>query len=701
MFEGCNIHLSPIDGKRLCSFSQKICKQHRLNGFAFCIRHILEDTNAPFKQCQYTMKSNGEKCFNPVKVSSEQIYCNSHLQVLGLLPKTIPKKIIKKSHDTIPMSSTKNSNVKNAKNQLMKKLKNQKLQKKRRNQLLMLNRKIKTSTAAKVNERKTTTEENEDNGNNKFWYDTVAETLKKTEKNIEKWRSKKLDEPVECYREMKMKYKKEMDDVHVVRSDVQECNKELDITNSYQSSLLITPERTYHNDLHVDNIATQERKALNKFRHQYSQLKESISSKKSHLSYSVLSKLIESVKKDPLETANVINVSNNPHTATILKDQKEICGYSIPCCIVNKKSRCSNSVVPYTKYCKKHILNDEEQLIYFKPAAPYVKPSTYINGVTYTFLCNDAQKQNTKKKVEANGNKTKKHSRTSSSNKKSRRNKSDISDQSSLNESSDFNDRTNSDESSASSATEEDETPEEAFHLPAGSIRSYSPVNVADEDSLSTFQNRKVDFEDDDVELIRCGGSKPFSFEANNAMSRDLSSPTLNQLSSSNFNSFNSSMFLSSTKGLSTQSIVSPMTASFFSSFNNSSTTGGTQSKVTTKVHQQSVSAIETSGRTLKISPLNKRTENDFNKVLINQGECTTSETVRSNETTCESTPLKSKQHVNDCASKISAEESDRASETLFTREEATDSNDSIPLEKVNPDIFFSSAFPLVTKDNI
>lgn len=73
MKEGANIHLSPIDGKKLCSFSQKICKQHRLNGYAFCIRHILEDKDAPFKQCQYTMKSTGEKCFNPVPILAERM----------------------------------------------------------------------------------------------------------------------------------------------------------------------------------------------------------------------------------------------------------------------------------------------------------------------------------------------------------------------------------------------------------------------------------------------------------------------------------------------------------------------------------------------------------------------------------------------------------------------------------------------------
>merc|ERR1712013_12947 len=93
MFEGQNIHLSPVDGKRLCSFSQKICKQHRLNGYAFCIRHILEDKNAPFKQCQFKIKSNGEKCFNPVPTSADRIYCNSHLQVLGMKPKTASKNV--------------------------------------------------------------------------------------------------------------------------------------------------------------------------------------------------------------------------------------------------------------------------------------------------------------------------------------------------------------------------------------------------------------------------------------------------------------------------------------------------------------------------------------------------------------------------------------------------------------------------------
>lgn len=73
MFEGKNIHSSPIDGKLLCSYSEKLCKQRRLNGYAFCIRHVLEDKNAPFKQCQYVAKYNGQQCTNPIPFPEDRM----------------------------------------------------------------------------------------------------------------------------------------------------------------------------------------------------------------------------------------------------------------------------------------------------------------------------------------------------------------------------------------------------------------------------------------------------------------------------------------------------------------------------------------------------------------------------------------------------------------------------------------------------
>ncbi|RMC18467.1 hypothetical protein DUI87_04356 [Hirundo rustica rustica] len=75
----------------------KLCKQRRLNGYAFCIRHVLEDKTAPFKQCEYVAKYNSQRCTNPIPKSEDRRYCNSHLQVLGF----IPKKERKKKNDPI------------------------------------------------------------------------------------------------------------------------------------------------------------------------------------------------------------------------------------------------------------------------------------------------------------------------------------------------------------------------------------------------------------------------------------------------------------------------------------------------------------------------------------------------------------------------------------------------------------------------
>ncbi|XP_062975848.1 KAT8 regulatory NSL complex subunit 2 isoform X2 [Elgaria multicarinata webbii] len=46
----------------LCAFAHRPCSQPRLEGHEFCIKHILEDRNAPFKQCSYISTKNGKKC---------------------------------------------------------------------------------------------------------------------------------------------------------------------------------------------------------------------------------------------------------------------------------------------------------------------------------------------------------------------------------------------------------------------------------------------------------------------------------------------------------------------------------------------------------------------------------------------------------------------------------------------------------------
>lgn len=92
MFVGKHIHYSEVDRKPLCSYSPKLCKQRRLNGYAFCIRHVLEDRSAPFRQCEYVAKYNNQRCTNPIPKTQDRKYCSSHLQVMGVLPKKERKK---------------------------------------------------------------------------------------------------------------------------------------------------------------------------------------------------------------------------------------------------------------------------------------------------------------------------------------------------------------------------------------------------------------------------------------------------------------------------------------------------------------------------------------------------------------------------------------------------------------------------------
>ncbi|KAL9650484.1 hypothetical protein ABK040_004704 [Willaertia magna] len=76
------------DKRPLCAFGgSKKCTQRPMKGHDFCIKHILQDPTAPFKQCEYIGKNN-KNCGNPVKIGQDDPrYCNAHKQKLGILPK--------------------------------------------------------------------------------------------------------------------------------------------------------------------------------------------------------------------------------------------------------------------------------------------------------------------------------------------------------------------------------------------------------------------------------------------------------------------------------------------------------------------------------------------------------------------------------------------------------------------------------------
>ncbi|XP_051518024.1 KAT8 regulatory NSL complex subunit 2 isoform X2 [Myxocyprinus asiaticus] len=64
-----------------CSHTQRPCSQPRLEGLEFCIKHVLEDKNAPYRQCSYVSNKNGKRCPNaaPKPEKKEGVtFCAEH-----------------------------------------------------------------------------------------------------------------------------------------------------------------------------------------------------------------------------------------------------------------------------------------------------------------------------------------------------------------------------------------------------------------------------------------------------------------------------------------------------------------------------------------------------------------------------------------------------------------------------------------------
>lgn len=50
-----------------CSYSLYECNRPCLETYSYCMKHILEDPNAPYKQCSFIYNLNGKRCLNPAQ----------------------------------------------------------------------------------------------------------------------------------------------------------------------------------------------------------------------------------------------------------------------------------------------------------------------------------------------------------------------------------------------------------------------------------------------------------------------------------------------------------------------------------------------------------------------------------------------------------------------------------------------------------
>ncbi len=55
-----------------CAYTHRCCMQPRVDGFEFCLSHILEDKNSPYKQCNYVSNKTGKRCTNAAPKSDRR-----------------------------------------------------------------------------------------------------------------------------------------------------------------------------------------------------------------------------------------------------------------------------------------------------------------------------------------------------------------------------------------------------------------------------------------------------------------------------------------------------------------------------------------------------------------------------------------------------------------------------------------------------
>ncbi|XP_071788022.1 KAT8 regulatory NSL complex subunit 2-like [Asterias amurensis] len=87
-----------------CNYAHRICMQDRLEGFEYCLNHILEDKNAPYKHCTFVSNKGGRRCLQPAhKADKRDGYCQEHAQKVSVLrhkaslkpfPRNSPREIL-------------------------------------------------------------------------------------------------------------------------------------------------------------------------------------------------------------------------------------------------------------------------------------------------------------------------------------------------------------------------------------------------------------------------------------------------------------------------------------------------------------------------------------------------------------------------------------------------------------------------------
>lgn len=63
-----------LENRKPCNYQLYECSQLTLDGYDYCLRHIMEDKTAPYRQCSYVYNGNGKRCYLPAPKGEKKDY---------------------------------------------------------------------------------------------------------------------------------------------------------------------------------------------------------------------------------------------------------------------------------------------------------------------------------------------------------------------------------------------------------------------------------------------------------------------------------------------------------------------------------------------------------------------------------------------------------------------------------------------------
>lgn len=359
-----------------CQYLHRHCLQPRVEGYNYCISHILFDKNAPFRQCTYININTAKRCPNAARRLDrrEAIFCQYHIKKKNIDNR---KKDVQTTSD-LPNISVGQESIKRKFEELEHYCPSEDHDHRRKNhnwdlpddKCIVANRTLKK----KMNESFSSHNhlQNEEDGNGLMLSDVLnLDLVDSDNESAEGY----MDDPL---RHAGVYTAEEVS--HILRDKMLRLQTLYINLFNYYRHVLKNNMRSYYEAMKVEKS-------------NHSIMDESDLNLNEHTDVKLLKAMKKYHKFSGAE--KVINDCASKIRRSLIEESEEPTANNSECIFVTSNGPCNRKCVPLSSYCRNHILYDTQQVLYrpcaggnppcLKPTISYVHKNSCIQHVQLKF----------------------------------------------------------------------------------------------------------------------------------------------------------------------------------------------------------------------------------------------------------------------------------------------------------------------------